>query len=488
MHDDNTADVPPSALTDTPALDRRDFLRAATVGMGAMAAAGCATAMPAISATPVPGIAPAKLDTGTGAGHVVVVGAGAWGGWTAYHLRRRGARVTMIDQYGSANSKATSGDETRGIRSSYGDRTTGEFWAKWARIALGRWNDFNAEWAAPFRTKFFFETGDIILRATADDVIIKRTREIWTAQGVKHEVLSGDEVRKRYPMMNCDDITIGITEPDAGVVRCRAATQAVAAIAQSMGAKFILGRVKPGKIVNGKMDGVVLDDGTIIRGDAYVFCLGPWFRKFFPTVMMNRMRVPLGTACYYGTPEGDNRFTFPNLPSYNFPGTTGWPTLHVDSRGFRVRGGIAPPAPPPPPAGTAAPASTPPAPADPRQEDPDTSNRWANQANIDGARRFLQRRFPALADAPLLETHACHYEISVNRDFIIDNVPETTNAWIAGVGQAEGFKFGPVAGEYVAQRVLGIVGDPAVAKAFVLPKEEYAPPGPAPKPPSEEEF
>ena len=81
-----------------------------------------------------------------------------------------------------------------------------------------------------------------------------------------------------------------------------------------------------------------------------------------------------------------------------------------------------------------------------------------------------------------------HYEISVNRDFIIDHVPETTNAWIAGVGQAEGFKFGPVAGEYVAQRVLGTVGDPAVAKAFVLPKEEYAPPGPAPKPPSEEEF
>ncbi len=484
MHDDATP-TPASLPSEPSPLDRRDFLRAATLGVGALAAAGCATTIPAM---PVPGIAPTRLDTGTGAGHVVVVGAGAWGGWTAYHLRRRGARVTMIDQYGPANSKATSGDETRGIRSSYGDRTTGEFWAKWARIALRRWNDFDGEWAAPFRSKFFFETGDIIMRAT-DEAFVKKTREIWTAQGVKHEVLTGDEVRKRYPMMNCDDITIGIYEPDAGVVRCRAATQAVAAIAQSMGAKFILGRVKPGKIVNGKMDGVVLDDGTIIRGDAYVFCLGAWFRKFFPDVMMKRMRVPLGTACYYGTPEGDNRFTFPNLPSFNFPGTTGWPTLHIDSRGFRVRGGIAPPAPPAPPAGTPAPAPVAPPPADPRQEDPDLSNRWANQNNIDGTRRFLQRRFPALAEAPLLETHACHYEISVNRDFIIDNVPETSNAWIAGVGQAEGFKFGPVAGEYVAQRVLGTVGDPAVAKAFVLPKEEYPAPTPAPaRPPEEEEF
>ena len=200
MHDDATPAHPADALTDAPSLDRRDFLRAATVGMGAMATAGCATTIPAM---PVPGIAPTRLDTGTGAGHVVVVGAGAWGGWTAYHLRRRGARVTLIDQYGPANSKATSGDETRGIRSSYGDRTTGEFWAKWARIALRRWNEFDAEWAAPFRSKFFFETGDIIMRAT-DEPFVKKTREIWAAQGVKHEVLTGDECRKRYPMMNCD--------------------------------------------------------------------------------------------------------------------------------------------------------------------------------------------------------------------------------------------------------------------------------------------
>ena len=78
MHDDNTADVPPSALTDVPALDRRDFLRAATVGMGAMAAAGCATAMPAISATPVPGIAPAKLDTGFDIMIPIFVDQGEW--------------------------------------------------------------------------------------------------------------------------------------------------------------------------------------------------------------------------------------------------------------------------------------------------------------------------------------------------------------------------------------------------------------------------
>src|SRR5690242_10356898 len=58
------------------------------------------------------------------------------------------------------------------------------------------------------------------------------------------------------------------------------------------------------------------------------------------------MRTPLGYVCYYGTPPGDERFTYPNLPSYNFPGVTGWAALPVDSRGFRVRGGERAPTPP----------------------------------------------------------------------------------------------------------------------------------------------
>jgi glycine/D-amino acid oxidase-like deaminating enzyme len=247
-----------------------------------------------------------------------------------------------------------------------------------------------------------------------------------------------------------------------------------------MGVKLVISRVRPGPMVNGAMDGVILEDGTTVRGDAYVFACGPWLRKLFP-YLENRMRVPIGVACYFGVPVGDSRFTFPNLPSFNFPGVTGWPVLPVDSRGFRVRGAIAPAA-PPARAGAApaavGPAAGTPAPADPLQQDPDTSSRWASQDRIDGSRRFLAARFPALANAPLLETRACHYESSVNSNFIIDHVPGASNAWIAGVGQAEGFKFGPVVGEYVAQRVLGITGDPKLVAAFKLPTEEYEkPPG-----------
>jgi glycine/D-amino acid oxidase-like deaminating enzyme len=513
----------PLATNDTTTdLGRREFLQ--------LAGAGTAAAF-AQTFTPAPGIDKPKKKSGSPS-HVIVIGAGAWGSWTAYHLVKSGVKVTIIDQYGAANSRATSADETRGIRSSYGDRAdeTAPLWTKWARTAIARWHEFDKEWGPQFRTRFFVETGDVICRAT-DEPFTKRTRELWTAQGVKHEVLTGDEVRKRWPVMNSDDTTIALYEPDAGVARARASTQAINAIAQKMGATLKIGRVRPGLIVNNKMDGVIFDDGTILRGDAYVWACGPWLGKVFP-YLKSRVRVPLGFVCYFATPVGDNRFTYPSLPSYNFPGVTGWVTLPVDSRGFRVRGAIAapsapgatpgggrqggataagatppanaaagttPPATPPKPrpadapatplpppgagrqgagrqAGAAAPGAapaTPPPPPDPTLTDPDLSSRWMSQERIDGSRRFLARRFPLLKDAPLSETRACHYEGSINRNFIIDHLPGLDNAWVAGLGQSEGFKFGPVVGEYIAMRVLGNPGDPAIAKAFHMPTEEY---------------
>ena len=47
------------------------------------------------------------------------------------------------------------------------------------------------------------------------------------------------------------------------------------------------------------------------------------------------------------------------------------------------------------------------------------------------------------------------------------------NAWITGQGQAEGFKFSIVIGEYAAWRVMGDAGDPALAEAFKYPTNEY---------------
>src|SRR5262249_55669766 len=73
----------------------------------------------------------------------------------------------------------------------------------------------------------------------------------------------------------------------------------------------------------------------------------PWLGKTFPELFAKKTRVPMGYVIYFATPIGDHRFTYPNLPTYNFPGVTGWPALPVDNRGFRVRGAERAPTPAP---------------------------------------------------------------------------------------------------------------------------------------------
>ena len=476
------------------ALERRDFLKVAGAGAGLLLLGGCAPA-----ANPeVPGIQPKRRFPliGRSSPDIIVIGAGAWGGWTALNLRQMGAKVTLVDAYGPGNARSTSGDESRGVRSSYGDRSTGEHWMLWAREAMKRWTAFDDTWGRDMRLGLFHTTGDLILRADWEPYLVNN-KKWWDKHNIPYQALKPEDVRKIFPVISMDDIKIVLYEPDAGVVRARRACQAVAAAFERLGGKIVIGRASPSKVTNGRLEEIALDTGRKLTAETFVYAPGPWMQKTFPELFeKNPMRTPLGYVCYYGTPVGDERFTYPNMPSFNFPGVTGWAALPVDNLGFRVRGGErAPGQAPGGGGGAAAPAATgstkrtaggrgaakaPAAAANaaggggfgntantpPAQLDPDTSDRWPDPAHMDGPRRFVSHRFPLLKDAPLLATHCCHYEISPSGNFIVDRHPHRTNVWIAGGGNAEGFKFGPVIGEYVAQRVMGEEGSPAVAKAF----------------------
>src|SRR2546423_11608048 len=109
----SSTDSPTNAAGASDALARRDFLKVAGAGAG-MALLGGA---PALGASRV-----AAVRTTAASPDIVVIGAGAWGSWTALRLRQMGAKVTVVDSYGAGNSRSTSGDETRGVRSSYGDK------------------------------------------------------------------------------------------------------------------------------------------------------------------------------------------------------------------------------------------------------------------------------------------------------------------------------------------------------------------------------
>lgn len=446
-----------------PPISRRTFLKASGAGAGLLAAG-----VQRLGALSGPAVVPRRPE-------VAVIGAGAFGGWTALHLRRMGARVTLVDAYGPGNSRSTSGDESRGIRSSYAER---ELWVRMASLAIDRWKEWDAEWAQPFRMQLFFQTGDLIFRADPEDRFIVNNKKSWDKLGLPYETPSVDDIRREYPQINCEGIQAVLYEPRAGVARARRTCEVVAEVFRKQGGTLLIARASLGERRSGRLQHVTLDQGGLLSADVYIFACGPWLPKVLPEVMADRLRTPLGRVVYFGTPPGDERFTYPNLPSFNFPGVTGWPGLPADNRGFRVRGGSRAAA-----GGAGGGAGTsgantegPPPRAIPAPElDPDLSSRWVPPEALEGPRAFLAERFPDLTDAPVVATHACHYETSVDRNPIVDRYPGLENVWIAGGGSAEGFKLGPLIGEYIARRVLGKSTDPEWDEAFKLDEQKFEP-------------
>jgi glycine/D-amino acid oxidase-like deaminating enzyme len=84
-------------------------------------------------------------------------------------------------------------------------------------------------------------------------------------------------------------------------------------------------------------------------------------------------------------------------------------------------------------------------------------------------REYVARRFPALRDAPIVETRVCQYENTSSGDFLIDRHPEMENMWFAGGGSGHGFKHGPAVGEYLAGQLLD--GAPAEPRFSLATKE-----------------
>ena len=381
-----------------------------------------------------------------GGPHVVVIGAGAFGGWTALDLRRRGARVTLIDAWGPGHARASSGGETRVIRATYGSRAV---YTKMAGRALELWRAHDARW----QRGFFRPTGALWMFG-ADDSFGRASVAALRAIDMPIEELTPAEAARRFPQIAFDDtIKSVLWEPVAGYLFARRACEHVVERFVAEGGEYRQGAVRdPVRIDAGPLRRIAVDPAGEIEADAFVFACGPWLGRLFPDVIGKRITATRQEVYYFGTPAGDARFHDPAMPVwvdyrerlfYGIPGNA--------NRGFKVADDTAGP-----------------------EFDPTSGSRDASPAGIAAARAFLRQRFPALSGAPLLGSEVCQYEATPDSHFIVDRHPVAPNVWIAGGGSGHGFKMGPALGEMLASYVLGTaVPDPQ----FGLPRLAAPPRG-----------
>jgi sarcosine oxidase len=239
---------------------------------------------------------------------VIVVGAGAFGGWSALQFAQRGAKVTLIDAWGPGNSRASSGGETRTIRATYGPAHL--LYTKMVVRALQLWQEYEQRW----NVRLFFRSGALRM-AGADDSYERAALPKLQEAGVRFEKLSVGDCAKRWPQVNFDGVSWSVYEPDSGFLAARRGCEAVLNAFLKQGGKYRQAQASPGSIAANRMEGISLSQDEILKADAYVFAPGPWLGKVFPflapTIIPTRQEV-----FFFGTPADNLRFTEEQLPTW----------------------------------------------------------------------------------------------------------------------------------------------------------------------------
>jgi len=352
---------------------------------------------------------------------IAVIGAGAFGGWSALYLLRKGFDVTLIDAWGPGNSRSTSGDETRVTRSTYG---ANEFYFSLNVRALELWKENQVRWGK----QLFYPNGVIWFCYTEENPWVDASIPFAEKYNVPYTYLTPAEIHKQFPTVNTSDLHGAWLDPHGGYLKARESCLAVHASFVKEGGRYQGAYATPGDIDSGRMTNLALSSGEHLQADIFLFACGPWLGQLFPEVLGQRITCTKQEVFYFGVPPGMTK-TFDSLPAwidldghnyyYGIPGN--------ENRGFKIgvdiRGDVI---------------------------DPTHSERIANGETLAKAREFLGHRFPALRSAPLLENRVCCYENSPDGNFIFEPHPEAANVWLLGGGSGHGFKHGPALGEWVA--------------------------------------
>ena len=372
---------------------------------------------------------------------VIVVGAGVFGAWTAWKLHEQGKSVLLVDAWGPAHSRASSGGESRLIRTEYGGD---ELYTRMAWESLPQWQALSQRSGLPI----FLPVGALYLyqHASAD---VANSLALHARLGIPAQKLSRAELAARYPQIGLDRIEFGVLQPTMGALMARRAVQTLVAQFVAAGGTYRQVAVAPPRAgasldaidVGGAGTGAAAAGGgdsggssERLRADQFVFACGPWLPKLFPDVVGSRIQPTRQDVFFFAPEAGDTRFEAGHLPAWVDRDDEalhyGFPVL--EARGFKI----------------ALDAHGP-------KFDPDTGERQITAPALAAVREYLARRFPGIARRPLAESRVCQYENSENGDFLIDRHPAWHNTWIVGGGSGHGFKHGPAVGRYVSEIVTG---------------------------------
>lgn len=354
---------------------------------------------------------------------VIIVGLGAMGSATAYHLAKSGLRVLGLDRYQPPHNFGSSHGLTRIIREAYFEHP---LYVPLVQRAYELW----AELEKQSGQQLLLRTGGLMI-GPRDGVLINGANRSAQEHKLAHEMLNSTALTQKFSVFKVQDNPTAVWEPRAGILFPERAIQTHLELAAKLGADLHFNepvrKWEPlGKCVR------IFTDSDFYTGNYLVFSSGAWMTSLLPA-----LKLPLTVerqVLYWFKPASHAEMFKPDhLPifirqyaPYRF--FYGFPDLGDGVKvAFHHQGG---------------------------QVDPNALSQDVEPREIDEMRQVLSEYLPD-ANGELRSTAVCMYTNSPDEHFVLDHHPEYPQVVVASPCSGHGFKFSPAIGETIAAMING---------------------------------
>jgi sarcosine oxidase subunit beta len=236
---------------------------------------------------------------------IVIIGGGVMGASALYHLAERGVKnVVLLEKEEFFGSGAT-GRCAGGVRYQFST----EINVQLSQASLPMIERFKDEIGQDVNYR---QCGYLLVATTERDVsAFKRNVEMQNRLGVGTQLLSGDEVRARLPLMRFADALAGTFNQKDGLVDPNSVVMGYVSAAQRLGAKAISSAGVTGIHVSGnKIEAVETAAGLIVTRTV-LNAAGPWAGIVSEMAGVRVPIVPIRRQMYTTTPMPEIPADFP---------------------------------------------------------------------------------------------------------------------------------------------------------------------------------
>jgi sarcosine oxidase len=349
----------------------------------------------------------------------IVVGVGGMGSATCYQLARRGQRVLGLERFDIPHAKGSSHGVTRIIRLPYYEHPS---YVPLLKRAYELWHELEQR----VEEKLLYMTGSIDA-GRAESWVFQGALQVALEHHLPHEVLSSEQITKRFPGYQFPSDVMGVYQPQGGFLlpeRCVVSyvNAAVALRADIHGREQVLAYTST------PSGGVrVTTDRATYEAESLILTAGAWNAHLLP--FLKPLAVPERQVLAWFQPQRPEYFAVERFPVFNvivpegrfygFP-VFGIPGFKLGKYHHLQETG-----------------------------DPDTLLTEPTREDEELLHAFASRYFP-LGSGPTMSLATCMFTNTPDGHFIIDLHPQSPQISFASACSGHGFKFVSVVGEMMA--------------------------------------